>query len=78
MAWGEWATWKVLNALTANPAVWAKTALFVTYDENGGFFDDVPRRWPGARAAANSGTAPDTSPARRKVEPARERAEQQG
>ena len=26
----------------ANPALWAKTALFVTYDENGGFFDHVP------------------------------------
>ena len=42
VTWGEWATWKVLNALTANPALWAKTALFVTYDENGGFFDHVP------------------------------------
>ena len=27
--------------MTANPAQWAKTALFVTYDENGGFFDHV-------------------------------------
>jgi phospholipase C len=26
----------------ANPLLWAKTALFVTYDENGGFFDHVP------------------------------------
>ena len=32
----------ILTALTANPAQWAKTALFVTYDENGGFFDHVP------------------------------------
>jgi phospholipase C len=32
----------ILAALTANPAQWAKTALFVTYDENGGFFDHVP------------------------------------
>src|SRR6202051_1249107 len=32
----------IVNALTANPAQWAKTALFVTYDENGGFFDHVP------------------------------------
>jgi phospholipase C len=31
----------ILNALTANPSRWAKTALFVTYDENGGFFDHV-------------------------------------
>jgi phospholipase C len=27
--------------MMANPAVWAKTVLFVTYDENGGFFDHV-------------------------------------
>jgi phospholipase C len=25
-----------------NPATWAKTVLFTTYDENGGFFDHVP------------------------------------
>jgi len=31
----------ILTTLMANPAVWAKTALFVTYDENGGFFDHV-------------------------------------
>src|ERR1019366_821023 len=31
----------LINALTANPALWAKTVLFVTYDENGGFFDHV-------------------------------------
>ncbi len=32
----------IVAALMANPATWAKTALFVTYDENGGFFDHVP------------------------------------
>ncbi len=32
---------EVLDILTANPAVWEKTALIVTYDENGGFFDHV-------------------------------------
>ena len=32
----------VLGALTADPKVWAKTALFLTYDENDGFFDHVP------------------------------------
>jgi phospholipase C len=40
--WGEAATAQVLNALTGNPALWAKTVLFVTHDENGGFFDHVP------------------------------------
>jgi phospholipase C len=32
----------MLGALSLNPAKWAKTVLFVTYDENGGFFDHVP------------------------------------
>jgi phospholipase C len=32
----------VVTALMANPSVWAKTVLFVTFDENGGFFDHVP------------------------------------
>jgi phospholipase C len=32
----------ILKALTANSAAWAKTVLFLTYDENGGFFDHVP------------------------------------
>jgi phospholipase C len=31
----------IVTALTANPALWAKTVLLVTYDENGGFFDHV-------------------------------------
>ena len=30
---------RVLSALTANPEVWSKTVLFVTFDENDGFFD---------------------------------------
>jgi phospholipase C len=42
VSYGEWAAAQVLDALTSNPAVWAKTALFITYDENGGFFDHVP------------------------------------
>ena len=32
----------IVSALTANNAQWAKTVLFATYDENGGFFDHVP------------------------------------
>jgi phospholipase C len=39
---GEVTVSSILTALTANPAAWAKTALFITYDENGGFFDHVP------------------------------------
>jgi phospholipase C len=39
---GEDALSAIIAALTANPTVWAKTVLFTTYDENGGFFDHVP------------------------------------
>src|SRR6266436_4129421 len=31
----------IISALTGNPTVWAKTVLFATYDENGGFFDHL-------------------------------------
>jgi phospholipase C len=31
----------VCEALFSHPKVWAKTALFITWDENGGFFDHV-------------------------------------
>lgn len=31
----------IVSALSANPGLWAKTLLLVTYDENGGFFDHV-------------------------------------
>ncbi|MDA8359958.1 MAG: phospholipase [Actinomycetota bacterium] len=38
---GEWFTSQVLGTLTSNPDLWAKTVVFLTYDENGGFFDHV-------------------------------------
>lgn len=39
---GMFFTSMVLSALVSNPAVWSKTALFVMYDENDGWFDHVP------------------------------------
>ncbi len=39
--WGAWYTAQILDALTSNPEVWSKTVLFLTYDENDGFFDHV-------------------------------------
>ncbi len=36
---GAWYTSQMLDALTANPEVWSKTAFFLVYDENDGFFD---------------------------------------
>ena len=47
-AWGEAFTHSVLSALTANPSVWAKTVLFVMYDENDGWFDHVKPLTPPA------------------------------
>ena len=40
-ALGEWYTAQILATLVSNPRVWAKTVLFVMYDENDGFFDHV-------------------------------------
>lgn len=39
--YGAWYIAQVLDALTADPEVWSRTALFITYDENDGFFDHV-------------------------------------
>jgi phospholipase C len=38
---GMWFSQQILNILTSNRKVWAKTALFIMYDENDGFFDHV-------------------------------------
>ncbi|GAB3576675.1 phospholipase C, phosphocholine-specific [Amycolatopsis endophytica] len=39
--YGAWYIAQVLDALTADPDVWSRTALFITYDENDGFFDHL-------------------------------------
>ncbi|MEU6265491.1 phosphocholine-specific phospholipase C [Saccharopolyspora shandongensis] len=39
--YGAWYLAQVLDALTSNPEVWSRTALFITYDENDGFFDHL-------------------------------------
>jgi phospholipase C len=33
---------EILDALTSNPDLWSRTALFITFDENDGFFDHLP------------------------------------
>jgi len=49
--YGAWYISQVLDALTSNPGLWSKTVLFVTYDENDGFFDHlVPPTPPRSRA----------------------------
>ncbi|MBG0851045.1 phospholipase C, phosphocholine-specific [Streptomyces spinoverrucosus] len=54
--YGAWYIAKVLDALTSNPEVWAKTALFITYDENDGFFDHVVPPLPPKSAAQGKST----------------------
>jgi len=38
---GETSTRRYLQAIWANPKLWARTLFILTYDENGGFFDHV-------------------------------------
>jgi phospholipase C len=72
---GEIAARQIVEALLAHPKVWAKTALFITWDENGGFFDHVapptpPRGTkgefltvsPAAQTAAGAGSPPVAGP----------------
>jgi len=47
---GAWYVSQVIDILASNPDVWSKTALFLTYDEEGGFFDHmVPPTPPQSR-----------------------------
>jgi len=39
--YGEHAISQLLATLTQNPQIWAKTVVFITWDENGGLFDHV-------------------------------------
>ncbi|MFJ5780090.1 phosphocholine-specific phospholipase C [Streptomyces sp. NPDC093094] len=54
--YGAWYISQVLDALTSDPAVWARTALFITYDENDGFFDHVLPPLPPRNAAQGRST----------------------
>lgn len=47
-------TARVLEALTANPDVWARTVLLVNFDENDGLFDHVPPPAPPTRASGRT------------------------
>lgn len=59
--YGAWYISQVLDALTANPEVWSKTALFLTYDENDGFFDHVVPPTPPQSRAEGVSTIPTTN-----------------
>jgi phospholipase C len=38
---GSWYVSQVVDILSSNPDVWSKMVLFITYDEEGGFFDHL-------------------------------------
>jgi phospholipase C len=54
--YGAWYISQVLDALTSNPEVWSKTALFVMYDENDGFFDHLVPPTPPRSPAEGAST----------------------
>jgi len=54
--YGAWYVSQVLDALTANPELWSKTVLFITYDENDGFFDHLVPPTPPRSAAEGKST----------------------
>ncbi|MET7442297.1 phosphocholine-specific phospholipase C [Streptomyces sp. NPDC005496] len=54
--YGAWYISQVLDALTSDPEVWSRTALFITYDENDGFFDHVVPPFPPQNADQGKST----------------------
>ncbi|WP_329125377.1 phosphocholine-specific phospholipase C [Streptomyces sp. NBC_01465] len=58
--YGAWYVSQVLDALTSNPDVWSKTALFITYDENDGYFDHAVPPYAPASAAQGLSTVDTT------------------
>jgi phospholipase C len=60
---GEYYTHQVLNILASNPDVWAQTVLFLSYDENDGFFDHVSPPTPPAGTAGEYLTVDPLPPA---------------
>ncbi|MFF8352460.1 phosphocholine-specific phospholipase C [Streptomyces chartreusis] len=54
--YGAWYIAQVMDALTSNPEVWSKTALFITFDENDGFFDHVVPPMPPKDASQGKST----------------------
>jgi phospholipase C len=58
---GAWYVSQVIDILAAHPEVWSRMALFVTYDEEGGFFDHLVPPTPPASRAQGLSTVPVTN-----------------
>ncbi len=64
VTYGERVAADVVGTLTANQELWSKTALLITWDENGGFFDHVtpPTPDPGTPGEfVSAATLPDAA-----------------
>jgi phospholipase C len=59
--YGAWYVSQVVDILADNPEVWSRMALFVTYDEEGGFFDHLVPPTPPQTRAQGLSTAPVTN-----------------
>ena len=58
---GAWYVSQVVDILASNPDVWSKTVMFVTYDEDGGFFDHIVSATPPQTRAQGLSTVPTTN-----------------
>ncbi|RZS89820.1 phospholipase C [Motilibacter rhizosphaerae] len=58
---GTWYVAQVLQILAEHPEVWSRMALFITYDEEGGFFDHLVPPTPPTSAADGISTVPTTN-----------------
>jgi len=58
---GEYAVQRLLDRFLARPDLLAKTAVFITWDENGGFFDHVAPPVPPPGTAGEYLTVPDVT-----------------
>ncbi|AGZ41323.1 phosphocholine-specific phospholipase C [Actinoplanes friuliensis] len=59
-SYGAWYISQVIDILAAHPEVWSRMALFITYDEDGGFFDHLVPPTPPVSAAQGASTVPTT------------------
>jgi phospholipase C len=58
---GAWYVSQVVETLAAHPEVWSRMVLFVTYDEEGGFFDHLVPPTPPQTRAQGLSTVPVTN-----------------
>ena len=59
--YGSWYVGQVIEILAAHPEIWSRMALFITYDEEGGFFDHLVPPTPPAAPDQGRSTVPTTN-----------------